>query len=544
MTSITGGEAAYHALVKLGVKHVFCIPSVHNLPILDAINQHGGITPIVVRHEQAATHSADGYARATGQLGVVIASTGPGTTNTITGIYEAARASSRVLVITGQAESFHYGKGRGAGHEAENQLPMLRTVARRVESPKYTHQIAEAIFLVAADILTGRPQPGAVELPIDIQYASTEVQVGEPHETYEVPIDPVKLGSAVDMLSSATKRVIVAGGGVNHAGAAEELVALAQALDAPVFTTENGRGSIADDHALSMGPHLYAPQTAEAIKDADVVLAIGTWFRVRAATNPLPGKLIHMDVDPQSIGLNYKADIELICDAKLGLQALLDNMNPQPGDSAFGNAAQAASGEVKARIRKRIGPDMETIMDFIREGLPRKGIFVRDMTQPAYNWGNPLFPILDSRTTMNPTTGAIGPGLPLANGAAIGTGQKTVVIHGDGGFMVHIGELATAVQYNVPLIICVFTDGGYGVLRGIQSNTFDGRTTGVNLATPNFVTVATGMGMAALRVAGIDQFKSAFTQALGHDGPILLDIDMSKLTPMAGTIIEEFSQPE
>jgi acetolactate synthase-1/2/3 large subunit len=383
-----------------------------------------------------------------------------------------------------------------------------------------------------------------VELPIDIQYASTEVQVGEPHETYEVPIDPVKLGSAVDMLSSATKRVIVAGGGVNHAGAAEELVALAQALDAPVFTTENGRGSIADDHALSMGPHLYAPQTAEAIKDADVVLAIGTWFRVRAAANPLPGKLIHMDVDPQSIGLNYKADIELICDAKLGLQALLDNMNPQPGDSAFGNAAQAASGEVKARIRKRIGPDMETIMDFIREGLPRKGIFVRDMTQPAYNWGNPLFPILDSRTTMNPTTGAIGPGLPLANGAAIGTGQKTVVIHGDGGFMVHIGELATAVQYNVPLIICVFTDGGYGVLRGIQSNTFDGRTTGVNLATPNFVTVATGMGMAALRVAGIDQFKSAFTQALGHDGPILLDIDMSKLTPMAGTIIEEFSQPE
>jgi acetolactate synthase-1/2/3 large subunit len=542
MTAITGGEAAYQALVKLGVEHVFCIPSVHNLPILDAIDQHDGITPIVVRHEQAATHSADGYARASGRLGVVIASTGPGTTNTVTGIYEAGRASSRVLVITGQAESYYYGKGRGAGHEAENQLPMLRTVARRVESPKYTHDIAPAIFRTAADILTGRPQPGAVELPIDIQYGTTEVPVGEPHPVHDVPIDSTALDTAVDALSSASRRVIVAGGGVNHAGAAEELVALAEALDAPVFTTENGRGSIPDDHPLAMGPYLYSKPAREAIADAEAVLAVGTWFRVRA-TDPLPGTLIHMDVDPQSIGLNYKADIELIGDAKPGLKALLEKMNPEPGDSSFRDRVSSTSNEIKAGIRERIGPDMEAIMDTMREQMPRECLFVRDMTQPAYNWGNPLFPILAPRTTMNPTTGAIGPGLPLANGAALGAGVKTVVIHGDGGFMVHIGELATAVQYNLPLVICVFTDGGYGVLRGIQSRTFDGRTTGVNLATPNFVTVAEGMGMRAERVEGVDEFQTAFARAMADEGPVLLDINMAKLTPMQGSIIEAFTQP-
>ncbi len=542
MTSITGGEAAYQALVKLGVRHVFCIPSVHNLPIMDAINQHGGITPIVVRHEQAATHSADGYARATGKLGVVIASTGPGTTNTVTGIYEAARASSRVLVITGQAESYYYGKGRGAGHEAENQVAMLQTVARRVESPRYTHDIAPAIYRAAADIQTGRPQPAAVEIPIDIQYGSTDVAVTEPYPVHIVPADPDKIAQASELLGSATRRVIVAGGGVNHGDAGSELVALAEALNAPVYTTENGRGAIPDDHPLSMGPYLYSKDTISTITDAEVVFAIGTWFRIRT-NDPLPGKLIHLDVDANSIGLNYSADVDIIADAKVGLSAISNSMNPQAGDVGFLEAVTASSQRIKARIRKRIGTDMEAIMDSMREQLPRDGILVRDMTQPAYNWGNPLFPILQGRTTMNPTTGAIGPGLPLANGAALGSGCKTVAMHGDGGFMVHLGELATTVQYNLPVVVCVFTDGGYGVLRGIQSRTFNDRMIGVDLATPNFVTVAAGIGMQAEKVNSSEEFAAAFGRALAHDGPYLLDIDMSKLIPMSGTIMTEFQQP-
>src|ERR1700756_4672210 len=174
---MTGGEAVVSALETLGVRHVFGIVSVHNLPIYDAIARPGTTTPIGVRHEQAAAHAADGYARATGQLGVVIASTGPGTTNTMTGLFEASFASSPVLLVTGQIDSGYLGKGKGVLHEAERQGLMLSSLCRRVETVRRTEDIARAIIAVAEDIRAGRPQPGAVQIPIDQQYRRAEVTV-------------------------------------------------------------------------------------------------------------------------------------------------------------------------------------------------------------------------------------------------------------------------------------------------------------------------------------------------------------------------------
>lgn len=170
--SYTGADIIAEGLAALGVRHVFGIVSIHNMPIMDAINRLGKTRIIDVRHEQGGTHMADGYARATGELGVMIASTGPGTSNTVTGLYEAQYASSRVLVITGQAETAFYGKALGYVHEAENQLPMLRTVCRRVESPRHVDAVASAFQNVVDDIFTGRPAPGALEIPIDVQYAA------------------------------------------------------------------------------------------------------------------------------------------------------------------------------------------------------------------------------------------------------------------------------------------------------------------------------------------------------------------------------------
>jgi acetolactate synthase I/II/III large subunit len=545
VTDITGGEAVYQALVKLGVRHVFGIPSVHNLPIFDAILRGNEISVIVPRHEQAAVHSADGYARASGQIGVVLASTGPGTTNTMTGIYEAAFASSKVMVITGQVESFAYGKGRSAGHEADKQLPMLRTVARRVESPRYTQDIADAVFRVAADIESGRPQPGCVEIPIDIQYATTPVQVGEPERVIPVAPSTERIVQAAEMLSGSTKRVILAGGGVNGSNASAELTALAERLRAPVFTSANGRGAIADDHELAMGPLISRREVQSAIADAEVVLAVGTRFQGGPGSwRSLPGKLLHIDVDPFVHGLVIRPDVSIIADARLSLAALMDGMNAGPGDEGFLERVGAARDEARAHSRGRIGPDMEGIMNHIRTASPRDAIIVRDMTTPAYAWANQILPILGPRTTMNPTSGGIGPALPLANGAAVATGRKTVIIQGDGGFMLHIGELAVAAQYRLPLIICVFTDGGYGVLRGIQSARFDGRQIAVDLATPNFVKVAEGMGVSAEAVRGVAQFKDAFSRAMDAAGPVLLDIDMTALTPMQGIgLVKPFTQP-
>ncbi len=537
MREMTGGEAVYETLRALGVEHVFGIVSVHNIPIYDAIHRGGGITPVAVRHEQGAVHAADGYARTTGKLGVAITSTGPGVTNGMTGIFEAGFASSRVMMIAGQIDSVYYGKGKGFLHEAENQLPMLRSITGRTESVRRPEEIGEAVFRVAEDICTGRPRPGAVEIPIDFQYAKAEINIPHVEAWPRKAPDRDSIARAADAVKGAQKVVIWAGGGVLTAGAEGELTQLAEVLGAPVFTSGNGRGSIPEDHPLCMGPLTAQPGLGETLEQADVVIAVGTRFQAGQTRNwmlPLGGKLIHIDADPGVIGRNYRADIPVIGDARLGLAALLKSLDGAKGDADFLARAQELRDSTRQQIRREIGPDYEAIMDAMRQLLPRDGIVVRDATVPAYLWGNRLMPILSPRTSMNPTSAAIGPAFPLAIGAAIGSGKKTAVIQGDGGFMLNIAELSTAVQYNTPVVTCVFNDRGYGVLRSIEGRTFEGRQFGVELATPDFVMVANGMGMKAERVASAAEFRDAFARGIAHDGPYLLDIDMTKLTPMAG----------
>ncbi|MBK7725029.1 MAG: thiamine pyrophosphate-binding protein [Dehalococcoidia bacterium] len=537
MREMTGGEAVYETLRALGVDTVFGIVSVHNIPIYDAIHRGGGITAVAVRHEQGAVHAADGYARVTGKLGVAITSTGPGVTNGVTGLFEAGFASSRVMMIAGQIDSAYYGKGKGFLHEAENQLPLLRTVTGRTESVRRPEEIGEAVFRVAQDINTGRPRPGAVEIPIDFQYAKAEIDIPHVEAWPRKAPDRDAIARAVEAIRNAKKVVIWAGGGVLTAGAEGELSQLAEALQAPVFTTGNGRGSLPEDHPLCMGPLTAQPGVGETLADADVVVAVGTRFQAGQTRNwtlPLGGKLIHLDADPGVIGRNYRADVAVVGDARLGLAGLLKGLESARSDSAFLARAQELRDATRKQIRSEIGPDYESIMDSMRELLPRDGIVVRDATVPAYLWGNRLMPILSPRTSLNPTSAAIGPALPLAIGAAIGSGKKTAVIQGDGGFMLNIGELATAVQYNVPVVTCVFNDGGYGVLRSIEGRTFEGRQFGVELATPDFAMVAQGMGMRAEHVDSAASFREAFGRGLAHDGPYLLDIDMTKLTPMSG----------
>lgn len=533
MTRMTGGEAVNETLVAAGVDHVFGIVSVHNIPIYDAILRAGKIKTIDVRHEQGALHAADGYARATGKLGVAITSTGPGATNAMTGLFEAGFASSRVLMITGQTETRHYGKGKGVLHEAENQLPMLRQVTRATASPRRTRDIAAALARVIADITTGRPQPGAIEIPVDLQYDSAEIEVPGNILGAPVGVADEAITAAATKIADAGRRVIIAGGGVIRAGASAEIVKLAEALDAPVFTSTNGRGAIPEDHPLAAGTFLM--QCRDAIAGADLVIAVGTRFQGGATGNyslSLPGELIHIDADPHMVDLNYRADVAVIGDARLALAGILDGLNARPGDPAFRAGVQAAVAAARVAVRERMGRDFECIMETMRESLPPQAHIVRDATVPSYVWGNTLIPILKPQTSHHTTSAAIGPGLPLALGAALGTGQKAVVIQGDGGFMLNMSELATAVQYQVPVIVCLFNDGGYGVLRRIQAMRFDGRNTGVNLATPDFARVAEAIGLKGISVSGTAEFKAAFAEAIAADGPVLLDIDMSSLAPM------------
>lgn len=536
MSSFTGADLIADALAQLEVEHVFAIVSIHNMPILDALNRLGKSKIIDVRHEQAGTHAADGYARATGKLGVMIASTGPGTSNTVTGLYEAQYGSSRVLVITGQAETAFYGRGLSYVHEAENQVAMLASVCRRVESPRHVDQLGSALSAVINDMFTGRGAPGALEIPIDIQYAPTSpVHISLPGNAAFAP-DENSIDAAVDALSHSSKRVIVAGGGVIAANASKELMALAEQLDTPVITTVDGRGVIPEDHPLCIGNYYNSAGIYNAIQGADLTIAIGTKFAVGvdgqfAAQTP-PGKLLHIDIDGNMIGRTHHAHVSVLADAKLSLQAIsAKTIQALPNDGQFNAKLWESRDGIRLAMRARLGEDWPQVMDCIREKLPRDGIFVRDQTISAYNWGNQQFPILEPRTSINPTSGAIGPGFPMSVGAAIASDKKTVVIHGDGGFMFHATELATCAQYQVPLIICVFNDSGYGVLRWLQQNRF-GRINETDLGKVAFAQMAQSMGVPAQRVAGVKEFSAAMDIAMETQGPYLIDIDMEHFAPM------------
>lgn len=530
----TGGDAVYHTLRALGVEHVFGIVSVHNIAIYDAIRRGGGITAIDVRHEQGALHAADGYARATGRLGVAITSTGPGATNGMTGLFEAGFASSPVLMLTGQTESYYYGKGKGVLHEAENQLAMLRTVTRVTESPRRVEDLAPVLLRVARDLLSGRPQPGAIEIPVDLQYQEFDFTPLAPTRPACSAPDAQAVQRAAEVLANTRKRIIWAGGGVIRAGAAAELLRLAEELQAPVYTSVNGRGAIPENHLLSAGPLMAATRDLPA--EADAVIAVGTRFQGNATGNfhvKLPGTLIHLDADPQMLGLNYPTEHGVVCDARLGLAALHEALNAEPNEADFTERAAARIRDARAKLVERMGEDYHRIMQCIRRELPASGAVVRDATVAAYMWGNTLLPILEPRTSIHSTSSAIGPGLPLALGASIGRGmEKTVLLQGDGGFMLNLSELATAAQYQVPVVICLFNDGGYGVLRLIEAQRFAGRNFGVDLHTPDFVRLAEAMGVRGEKVASADAFETAFAAAMREPGPCLLEIDMAQLQPM------------
>jgi acetolactate synthase I/II/III large subunit len=532
---MTGGEAVAAALEALGVRHVFGIVSVHNLPIYDAIARGSRITPISVRHEQAAAHAADGYARATGRLGVVIASTGPGTTNTMTGLFEASWASSPVLLVTGQVDSRHLGKGKGVLHEAEHQHEMLSTICRRVETVRRTEDIGTAIMGVAGDVRSGRPQPGAVEIPIDQQYRRAEVELPPiPQDQPYMPDDDA-LAKVAEALSTATRPVLWAGGGVLGSDASAALVALAEHLGAPVVTSIEGRGSIPEDHPLSLGTFTTNPAVLDIVATADVVLAVGTRLKASATGNwtvPVNATLAHLDVDPGVIGRNYPTALPLVGDARIGLELLLKAAGECSTDPAHTERARAVAVEVRESARTALPEDHRGIMDAIRRHSPRETIIVRDATVPAYTWGDRLLPILAPRTSLRPACAAIGPGLPLALGAAIGSGSPAVVIQGDGGFMLHLGELATAVQFDVPVVVCLFNDRGYGVIRGIQSGSFEGRTTGVDLVTPDFAALAGSFGVEAVRIAEPGAFEDRFRAAISSGKPTLLEVDLGALSPL------------
>lgn len=532
MQAITGGDAIYQVLKAVGVDCVFGIPSQHNLGLYDALCRHGDIRVVGTRHEQGAVHAADGYARATGRLGVAIVSTGPGTANAINGLYEAGFASSPVLLITTQVDTPYLGKGKGYIHDADRQLDMLRSVTRCSERVLRAGDISRVLQYVITDILTGRPQPGAIEIPTDLLLAEL------PDQTIDfqapAPLQPIPslLDQAAEKLNQAKRPLIWVGGGAVNA--AEPIRLLAEKLQAPVVSSNNGRGVIPQDHPLYVGNQTHFPPFNDLLAEADLVLAIGTRFQALASQywqQPMPRNLIHLDADAGVIGRNYPAAIGLVGDACLGAQALLDRLSDTSAEPQFIAKAEQVREQLRGIVKGMIGPDHQRIVESIEQLLPADSPFVADATITANTWGNYLLNRRTPRLAHYSTGLAIGPALPLAIGAAIGSQHKVLTIHGDGGVMLNIAEIATAVEVQAPVILCVFNDKGYGVLKGLQQIS-TGREYAVDLHTPDFVALGKAMGMAGEKVASCAGFEQALQTGLDCKGPYLIEIDLNSLAPI------------
>ena len=294
-------------------------------------------------------------------------------------------------------------------HEAENQLPMLRTVARRVESPRTATQIGPLFDAVVTDMSSGRWQPGALEIPIDLQYAAVAPADYAPAQTAPaVPVaQPDQLDRAAEVLRAAKKRVLLVGGGAMRAGA--EVTALAESLGAPVLTTANGRGAVAEDHALCIGNFFQNPDIARAIHDADVTLAIGTRFQVgvdaRNKEFVPPGKLVHLDIDNNVLGLVHPAAVEVQGDAAAAVRGLQDRLaGADLNDAQFNAGVMQAAEEAVAGMQQRLGPDFRGICSALSNSMDPDTVLVRDSTVAAYFMANQLIPIRAPHCTISPTS--------------------------------------------------------------------------------------------------------------------------------------------
>jgi acetolactate synthase-1/2/3 large subunit len=242
-----------------------------------------------------------------------------------------------------------------------------------------------------------------------------------------------------------------------------------------------------------------------------------------------------MDIDPRTINLNFTAQVGIVADATAALTGLTE-AGIEKGDSQYREKLQSLAAQARTQIRERVGPDHCSVLDAISEYIDAESFFVRDNTIPGYHWGNGLLPISNPRGYIYPTSGAIGPGLPLGIGVAIATGKKTIVMHGDGGFMFHVGELATAAQYQAPIVVIIFNDSGYGVLRGLQYNKFEGRVNETELYTPDFVQLAESMGVKGLHADNAAELKTQLAAAMVLEGPVLINLNAHNMIPVNGVV--------
>ena len=536
MAQMTGGEAVIQALRHEGVEIVFGLPGVQIMGIYDAFYGQSDVRMMTVRHEQTTAYMADGYARVTGKPGVALVVPGPGVQNASAALGTAYAASSPVLLLAGQVESYNVGSDRGALHEINDQLDIVRPITKWCQRVNDVPSIPGAIHEAMRQMRTGRPRPTEVEISPDILAATADVTFPPVAPLVPAAVDWDQVQRAAALLRSASKPLIWAGGGAVLADASRELIALAEALGAPVATTAEGKGVFPENHRLSLGVGYYGHGAASwAAPQADVVLAVGTRLTSQmAGLNALrmPQRLIHLDIDPTIIGKNYPADIRLITDARAGLQALLEEVRRQDTPAPRWTDVELQDmWRSQERWLQEKAPNQSEIWRSIQRVLPDDAVLVSGITNMGY-WAHFAYRSRQPRTYLTSSYFAtLGFSFPVALGAKVALPERPVVsITGDGGFMYALPELATAVHYDIGVVVVVFVDNALGASKNDQRTRFKGREIGTTLHNPSFAEVARVFGAQGVRTDP-ERLDSALQEAIASGKPTVIEVPVPTWAP-------------
>ncbi|MAU86636.1 MAG: thiamine pyrophosphate-binding protein [Alphaproteobacteria bacterium] len=541
MKKRSGAHILVESLVNEGLVNIFGIPGVDTLSVYDAFLDHPSIKAINVRHEQSAVFMADGYYRASGNIGVALTSGGPGALNTLTAMGTAHNDSSAILHLLNDNPAHVRAKGRGYFHDVRDQYGIFRPVIDFGYQATMPHEIPDSIRTAATALKSRRPKPAMVEIGGDAFKIHSDISIGEKSSSHRRKATDEELNQIVDALYQSKKPMIWSGGGVVHADCSEELIKFAETLNAPVITSQTGKGSIPFDHPLHVGNWSNEKPVREFIDDTDLVIILGSrlsYFPTGGWTLKFPGKVIQIDIDPAELGRNHPVNLGVVSDLgnALGrINTIIDSKKIE-----FNTAERKP--EIKAlldRIHRALGKPVEVeVLDQLRSALPPETIVFNDPTTIVF-WMRSYWKTYLPRTWFVPSGfGTLGFALPSAIGAKVARPDVPVVaMHGDAGVMFTIQDLMTAVEHQISVILFVFNDQGYGVERRHQDHLY-GRRSGVDIKSPDFVGLAKSFGANAIRVDDLSKVGEAANVALNNVGPTLIEVPCDFKHPGYGSFID------
>ena len=525
---MTVGDLVAAYLEHVGVRAAFGVVSIHNMPILDGINRRGVIRFVPARGEAGAVSMADAHARVHGSLGVAVSSTGTACGNAAGGMVEALTAGTPLLHLTGQIDSPYLDRNLGFLHEARDQIGMLKAVSKaafRILAPEDALPVLQQAVTAALEAPTG---PVSVEIPIDVQQA--EVAVPSFSSPKIKRVHPDNIDALAAQLAKAKRPLLWLGGGARHAGdAVRKLVDLGFG----VVTTVQGRGILPEDHPQSLGA--FQLNYEKLFATCDAMLVVGSRLRSNETLGyrlKLPKPLLRIDAEPSRAAHPYKAELFVVGDSSLVLDALAQRLSGLKIDGSFKTDLRDARQAAETQARATLGP-YEGLVDELQRLAGRDFTWVRDVTVSNSTWGNRLLRIHGPHDGVHALGGGIGLGVPMAIGAALHSKRKTVCLVGDGGLQLSLGELATLAQEKLDVVVVLMNDRGYGVIRNIWDAHYGGRRAYSDLHTPDFAKLAQSLALRHLRVDDKAKFGSVLREAFAQAGPVIVEVDMVAVGPYA-----------